>query len=249
MNNKILIILIAAVLVLSLASTGVLLFGGNSKSDMTQGGQTNTISVSSTGEVTVLPDVGYISLGIETKNADVKKAEEENSKTMDAIMDALKKFDIEETDIKTIGYNIYPQYEEYNDEKPIAYSVNNTVEVTVKKLEDMSDIIDAAVAAGANRTNSVRFDVLDREESYNEALTNAVNNARARAEVLAEASGLKIVGVMTVNENSSSPKNYYADTMSYTRSESADGGYAPSISSGDMEISASVYITFEVANK
>ncbi len=249
MNNKILLILIAAVLVLSLASTGILLFNGNAKTNETKDGIVNSISVSSTGEVTVMPDVGYISLGIETKKEDVKDAEEENSKIMNDIMDSLKDFDIEESDIKTVGYNIYPQYEEYNDEKPSAYAVYNTVQVTVKKLEDMSDIIDAAVSAGANRTNSISFDVLDREESYNEALKNAVENARARAEVLAEASGLKIVGVLTVSESSSSPRYYYADTMSYAKAESMDGGYAPSISTGDMEISASVYVTFEVANK
>ena len=58
----------------------------------------------------------------------------------------------------------------------------------------MSGIIDAAVEAGANRTNSIRFDVLDREASYNEALKDAIANAKARAEVLAEAAGLKILG-------------------------------------------------------
>jgi uncharacterized protein YggE len=248
-NNKILVILISALLVLSLITTGALLFGGASKQSNSSGQLVNTISVSSTGEVTVLPDVGYISLGIETKDADVKEAEEDNSKIMNSIMEALKEFDIADEDIKTVGYNIYPQYEEYNDEKPTAYAVYNTIEVTVKNLEDMSDIIDAAINAGANRTNSIRFDVLDREESYNEALKNAVENARGRAEVLADASGLKIVGVVTVNEGSSSSQYYYADTLSYAKAESADGGYSPSISSGDMEISASVSVTFEVVAK
>jgi uncharacterized protein YggE len=111
----------------------------------------------------------------------------------------------------------------------------------------MSEIIDAAVEAGANRTNNIRFGVLDREESYNEALKNAIANARARAEVLADAADLKIVGVVTVNENSSSPQYYYAD-MAYAKAE--DGAMsAPSISAGDMDITARVSVTFEVAPK
>ncbi len=247
-DNKILLILISALLVLALITTGVVIFKNDSSLASSSGGTLlNTISVSSDGKVTVLPDVGYISLGIETKDKDVKAAEDENSKLMDDIMKALKKFDIDDTDIKTTGYNIYPQYDQNNDEKPTSYSVRNTVEVTVKNLEDMSGIIDAAVEAGANRTNNIRFGVLDREESYNEALKNAIANARSRAEVLADAAGLKIVGVVTVNENSSSPQYYYAD-MAYDKVESAAGS-APSISAGDMDITARVSVTFEVAPK
>jgi hypothetical protein len=247
-DNKILLILISALLVLALITTGVVIFKNDSAPAASSNGTLlNTISVSSDGKVTVLPDVGYISLGIETKDQDVKAAEDENSKIMDDIMKALKDFDIKDSDIKTTGYNIYPQYAEYSDEKPTSYSVNNNVEVTVKNLEDMSEIIDAAVEAGANRTNNIRFGVLDREESYNEALKNAIANARARAEVLADAADLKIVGVVTVNENSSSPQYYYAD-MAYAKAE--DGAMsAPSISAGDMDITARVSVTFEVAPK
>ena len=249
MNNKILLIVTAALLALTVIFTGILLVKTTGTAANSPAGQiVNTISVSSTGKVTVLPDVGYISLGIETKDPDVKIAEDDNSEIMDAIMSALAKFDIEETDIETVGYNIYPQYEEYNDEKPSTYVVSNTIEVTVKNLEDMSKIIDAAVEAGANRTNSIRFDVLDREASYNEALKDAVEKAKARAEVLAEASGLKIVGVLTVSESGSMPSYYYADTMTYAMAEDAKAS-SVSISTGDLDISASVSVTFEVTQK
>ena len=249
-DNKILLIVIAALLVLTVAATGVLIFrqAPAGSAVVSEKQLLNTISVSSTGEVTVLPDVGYISLGIETQNADVKIAGNENAAVMKDIMAALKKFNIEDTDIKTVGYNIYPQYSDNDYEKPTSYSVNNTVEVTVKNLEDMGDIIDAAANAGANRTNSIRFDVLDRESSYNEALKDAIANARARADVLAEAAGLKIVGVVTVNENSSSPRYYYADVSSYSKTMDMEQA-APSISTGDMEISANVSVTYEVVNK
>ncbi len=249
-DNKILMVVIAVLLVLSVVATGVLIFKTNSNETVVAGSQSvNTISVSSQGKVTVLPDVGYISLGIETKNIDVKVAENENSAIMDDIMAALKEFDIEDTDIKTVAYNIYPQYENYSDEKPTSYAVYNTVKVTVKKLEDMSGVIDAAVEAGANNTNGVSFDVLDREASYNEALKDAVANAKARAEVLAEAAGLKIVGVVTVNENSSSSQYYYSDMLYSAKGADMTAESAPSISTGDMEITANVSVTYEVANK
>lgn len=248
-DNKVLLMVIVALLVLSIVATGVLVFSNNSNGTTgSNSGNVNTLSVAGKGEVTTLPDVGYISLGIETKNADVKIAENENSAIMDKILKALKGFDVEDTDIKTVGYNIYPQYEEYNDEKPSTYAVYNTIQITVKNLEDMSKIIDASVEAGANRTNNISFDVLDREASYNEALQDAVANARERAEILAEAAGLKIVGVVTINE-SSSPSYYYGDSLSYARTMDAKESLDVSISSGDIEISASVSVTFEVVNK
>ncbi len=247
-DNKILLIIVATLLALSVITSGVLLFRNNSNtSSQAISSSRNTLSVSSEGSVTVIPDVGYISLGIETKNADVKEAENENSTTMHAITEALEGLGIEDTDIKTTSYNIYPQYEDYQDEKPMHYVVSTTIEVTVKNLEDISEAIDVAIDAGANRSNSIRFDVLDREASYNEALEDAVANAKSRADVLAAASGVKIVGVVTVNESSSMSSVYYGAAryaMSDTTSESA-----PSISTGDMEITANVSITYEVVNK
>jgi uncharacterized protein YggE len=227
-------------------ATGVLIFRGSStviSSDAT----TNTLYVSGEGSITVIPDVGYISLGVETKSPDVKTAEDENSTKMNAIIVALSDLGIEESDIKTTNYSIYPQYEDYNDEKPQNYVVSSTVEVTVKNLEDISEVIDVSVDAGANRSNSIRFDVLDREESYNEALQDAIASARARADVLAEAAGLKIVGVVNLNESSSMSSIYYGGAR-YAMSEMAADS-APAISTGDMEITANVSITYEVKNK
>ena len=96
-DNKVLLIVIAALLALTVAATGVLIFRGApaGSTAVSEGRILNTISVSSTGEVTVLPDVGYISLGIETQDSDVKAAENENSAIMDDIMKALEDFDIE----------------------------------------------------------------------------------------------------------------------------------------------------------
>ncbi len=244
-DNKLLLIIIAALLVLSIVATGVLIFGKTGSQATATKTLLNTISVSSKGSVTVIPDVGYISLGVETEDANVKTAEEQNSKTMNAIVIALGKLGVEETDMKTTNYNIYPRYRDYEDEKPMSYSVSSTIQVTVKNIEDISDIIDDAITAGANRAHSIRFDVLDREASYNEALKDAIANAKARAEVIAGAADVQIVGVVSVSENSAMPNVYYTDTL---RGASMDmeESFAPVISTRDMEISANVSITYEV---
>jgi uncharacterized protein len=248
-DNKLLLVVIALLLVVSIVATGVLIFKGNKGTTevVSEKSIVNTISVSSTGKVTVLPDVGYVSLGVETHDEDVKKAENDNSNIMKAIKDAVAKLGVEETDVKTTRFNIYPQYKN-DDEKPDSYMVTNTIEITVKKIEDISNIIDAAINAGANRTNNIRFDVLDREVSYNDALENAIANAKVRAQKIADAADLKIVGVITVNENSSAPSIYYNE-MRYEKSMMDSAAGAPPISAGDMEISANVAVTYEVKAK
>lgn len=247
-DNKTLLIVIASLLVLSIVATGVLIFDRAGSRASSTNTIVNTISVSSSGSITVLPDVGYISLGVDTENADVKKAEDENSKIMNAIIMAMGKLGVEETDIKTTNYSIYPRYRDYEDEKPMSYTVNSTVQITVKNIEDISDVIDAAINAGANRTNNIRFDVLDRDASYNLALQDAIANAKSRAEVIADAAGVKIVSVVTVNENGSAPSVFYGERAKSV-SMDMDESFAPAISTGDMEITASVSITYEVVNE
>ena len=130
-DNKILLIVIAALLTLSIVATGVLIFRNNPTPSGSISTTVNTLSVSGEGSVTVIPDVGYISLGVESKDVDVKTAENDNSGKMDAIIKELAALDIAETDIKTTSFYIYPQYQDYGDEKPQYYVVSSTIQVTV----------------------------------------------------------------------------------------------------------------------
>jgi len=246
MNNiNILLIVIAALMLVSCIGVAVLLFRGDAP-EKEQKEEVRTISVSASGEVSVKPDVGYIQMGVVVRKPDAREAEQQNAGIMQAVIDAVKEFGLDESDITTSGYYIYPVYDEFSKETPANYEAGNTVEIRVRDLEVLGDIIDAATSAGANRTNSIRFDYEDREQAYNDALANAVENARKRAETIAASSGYRITGIMSISESGSYNSPYFSNTMLYERTADAGSNTTP-ISTGDMDITANVGVVFETA--
>jgi uncharacterized protein len=160
-----------------------------------------TISVNGTGKVVLTPDLATIHIGVHTENTDAQEAVASNTSQAQEVMDALLGFGIAEADIQTTNFSIYPR-QEYNNEGQvtgITYVVDNTVVVTVRNLDEIGEILDGVVQAGANAINGIQFTVADPTEAYNAALAAGVENARARAEVLASAAGVELGEVQTIS--------------------------------------------------
>jgi uncharacterized protein YggE len=200
------------------------------------------ISVSGQGSVSVKPDVATISLGVETMDADAAKARKANDTAMAKVLTAVKAFGVADDDIKTSNYSIYPRYDE-KGQKITGYTVANTVSVKVKNLDKLGEMLEAAGAAGANTAGGIGFDVQDRTAAYNEALAQAMEKARARAEIMAKACGVKLGRVLTINESSSySGPVYESDEK---RNLALAAGEVP-VSSGQMEVTATVSVVYEI---
>ena len=123
---------------------------------------TNTVSFSGEGKVVAKPDIAKVQLSIVTDALTSKAAQDENSKKSKAVTDYLKKQDIDDKDIKTTGYNIYPQYKypQYGGQPTITgYQVNQSLEIKIHDLDKVSDILDGVVAAGANQVNQLGFEI------------------------------------------------------------------------------------------
>lgn len=200
------------------------------------------ISVSGSGSVSLKPDVATISLGVETMDADAAKARQANDGAMAKVLAAVKGFGIADDDIETTNFNIYPRYDE-KGQKITGYTVSNTVSVKVKALDKLGSVLEAAGAAGANISGGIRFDVLDRTAAYNEALAQAMEKARARAEVMAKACGVILGKVLTINESSSYSGPTYASAEKAALMDAA--GEVP-VSSGQLEVTASVSVKYEI---
>lgn len=210
------------------------------------------ISVSGTGKVTATPDQVTISIAVETENPDVKIAQQENARKMSDVESALKAIGLTNDELKTTGYSIYSYTNEDNslfgkDQK--IYRVTNTVLVTTQKTDMAGEIIDTAIANGANNVNYISFSLTD--ESYNalrtKALTAAVVQARVDADAVSQALGVSITGVSGVNVGSSYVPNSYVSSDAYM--EKAVGS-APepmartSIQPGDVDVTASVSVQY-----
>jgi len=160
------------------------------------------INVSGTGETQVSADTAIISLGVSARDRDVLKAQQQVNAKIAAIRKALTDIGVKEESINTDYLNIYASYDYSSDQEQIeAYNANSSLAIRVTDMDSVGALIDAAFAAGANTLGGISFSASDTAEARSESLKKAIADAKAKAEVLAEASGMKITGIESISEN------------------------------------------------
>jgi uncharacterized protein YggE len=205
-----------------------------------------SISVNGTGMITLSPDMAVVSIGVQTQAVEAQSAVDENNAIVAEITSAMTELGIAEEDLKTTNFSVYPntRYDEEGNIGDISYMVNNSVEVTVRDLEIIGDVLSESVATGANNIHGIQFDVADRESAYAEAMELAVENARGRAEVLAGAGEVAIQEVHTIS-------TYIGGGRLFNGSRNmefavADGAGGVPVSPGEMEIVVDVTVVYEI---
>lgn len=238
MKNKILVVLAASVLVVALAGCFTV--------QASPVPQVRSVSVSGAGQVFVTPDVAYINIGVQTKGDTVTQALDANTAAAQSIRETLKEKGVEEKDIQTSGFSIYPM-QDYGPDGTIIreyFSANNTVYVTVRNLSSMGGVLDAVARNGANTINGITFDVLNKEEAMTEARKLALEDAKKQAIELANATGDALGEVQYINVYTSSGAPAVYDGkgggMAY------DASMPVPIATGQMVVTASVSITYEL---
>ena len=168
-----------------------------------------TLSVSGNGQANLAPDIAYIYVGVHTENPTAAEAVADNTTQTQTVIQAIKDFGIDVKDIRTTNFSIYPQ-DKYDPQSGTptgdkTYVVDNTVYVTVRKLDQLGDLLDTVVKAGANTVNSVQFDVADKAEALKQARADAVKDAEAQAKSLAEAASLSLGEIQSISFLDSQP--------------------------------------------
>ena len=154
------------------------------------------ISVTGTGETQVAADTAVISLGVSAQDKDVLAAQKKVNKTIASIRKALIDKGASEDCIHTDYMNIYAVYDYSNDQEQLtAYNANSTLAVKVTDMESVGTLIEASFSAGANTLNGITFSASNTDKAKKESLRKAVADAKAKAEILAKASGLRITGI------------------------------------------------------
>jgi uncharacterized protein YggE len=206
-----------------------------------------TITVNGVGSVKLTPDIAHISIGVQTQNEDAGAAVAENNTAAQEIMDALADFGVAEADIQTSDFSIWPQ-QEYDPDGNITgttYLVQNTVNVTVRELDQMGDLLDSVVSSGANSVYGISFDVADRTAAEAEALEAAVANADAQAATLAGAANVERGEVISMSSYSASPPVFPFDRFGMGGGAAQEASAAP-ITPGQLEIQSSVVIVYQI---
>lgn len=175
--------------------------GGVDANPAEQNSEQKWLSVSGSASVPVVPDTASISLGVITQATTAKEASEKNAASMNAVISALKDLGLQDRDIQTSLLSIQPVYSTEEGDIPtiIGYSASNSVQVTTKMLDKLSDIIDRSVAAGANQVSGISFIVSEemQKQVRDGLITDAVEDAEDKANKLAESLKVRIVGVKT----------------------------------------------------
>jgi len=200
------------------------------------------ITVVGQGSSGITPDIAVMNLGADTQAPVISDAIDQNDELMAAVMQALTDAGIAEEDIQTSNYSVYfdEGFRGLDVQAEPVYRVSNTVMVTVRDLETVGDLLDAVIAAGANRIYGVSFTVDDWSAAESEARSQAMDDARARATELAGLAGVELGGVMNISEVVGGiPPTFYGR-------EAAMGGGGGPITPGQLEFSTSVQVSFAI---
>lgn len=199
------------------------------------------------GRVTAEPDVAILNLGVEVQAATVARARSEAAEAMDDVRASLDRNGVEDTDIQTQFFNIFPQFDfESRTPQIVGFTVSNQVEIKVRDIDSVSDVLDDAITAGGDaiRVNGISFSVDEPEQFFEEARKLAVEDARARAEQLADLAGVSLGDALSISESSGGgiPVPFAAFEG---RIQAADTG-GSSIAPGEGEIVLTVSMLYAV---
>jgi uncharacterized protein YggE len=201
-----------------------------------------TVTVSGTATIRSDPDEASVTLGVRTQALTAEAAMRDNANRMNDVIQAIRREGVAADDIATAWINLYPQYDDAGV-TIVGYVAENQVYATVRNMDAIGTVIDAAIEAGANLSSGITFGLSDENAGVEEALADAVEDARSKAEALADSTGAQLGAVITVVEaGGTSPEPLYRD---YAVAEAAAGG-APPIETPTIETQVSVSVTWEL---
>lgn len=211
--------------------------------------QRNTLSVSGTSELTVVPDEAQVFFNVITDEKNAKDAQIKNKELTTSVMDALKNHGISASNIETTNYNLYKKTKwnqttmAYDE---AGYTLTNTIKVTTSNISNVGSLVDVAINAGANGVDYVTFTLTKEKEQLikAQALEKATLAAREKANNLAENLDVKIVEIVSVQES-----NFYYTPYEYmpnyaTKMDSSALGNT--IAPQNVDVTSTISIVFEI---
>ncbi|MEP3298878.1 MAG: SIMPL domain-containing protein [Pseudoruegeria sp.] len=204
------------------------------------------ITVTGAGQIAAAPDMATISLGVTSEGATSSEAMKENSAQVHMILESLAQAGIEPRDIQTNSLNLSPRWSQTktgsNDRQIVGFVARNGVQVRVRALGDLSDVLGAAVDTGANQLNGLQFGLSDPKAHTDDARRAAVSDARDKAELYAQAAGVSLGSVVTITENGGyAPQPRMMEAAMMARD-------AVPVAEGEVTVNVTVTMVFEITD-
>lgn len=219
----------------------------------------STIMVSGKGEAYAIPDVASFNFTVTEVGDTVSQAQEKLDQKINKALAAVREAGVEDRDIKTINYSVYPKYEweqiycitapcPQGKNTLVGYEVSQTIAVKVRDTEKAADLVTKVGAADVSNISGLEFTVDDREKYVSEARKQAITEAKEKAKILAKQLGVRLGDIIYYNDNSDYPMPYYAEGMGGgdMMKVSAVAPARAELPTGESKITANISITYEI---
>ena len=240
------VVVISLALLLSLVGFSACTAGETKIGTIDINNQQQGIWVNGQGEVTAIPDLATIWLGVEAQADTVAEAQSQAAEAMENVMDALTDNGVDEDDVQTQYFSI-DQITRWDDDEyvVIGYRVTNMVTAKIRDMDNVGAIIDAVAEAGGDfvRINNIAFSVDDPSEYYEEAREEAMADAKEKAEQLADLAGIELGAPTYISEGTIYPPVVYRDAGMAPMEE---GGYITPISPGEIELTLVIQVAYAI---
>lgn len=205
----------------------------------------NAIAITGEGKVFAKPDIGQISLTVLSNAKTVTAAQQDNTDKMNKVTQAIKDLGVAEADLQTVSYNINPTYQYISGKSVIiGYEVSQTLQVKIRDLTKVGQILEKGATLGANQAGALSFTFDDPEKLNAEARQKAIVNAKQKAQDLAQSLGVKLGKVTSFSESVyGGPQPMYYGSTAYGI---GGGGATPDVQTGQNEIDISVSLVYEI---
>lgn len=217
---------------------------------MTAQAEDSRRSITTTGNGVVITknNRAVMYLAVETMSPDAKQAAQDNANIMTKVKHAVIGAGAAPDKIETDNYTMYPVYEyDKGKVKSRKYEVNNRMKVVVEDLTKAGTVMDAAISAGANRIENIMFTVRNPGKYKDDALREAAQDARRKADIIAASLGKTVTNIISVTDNSLrvSPRNYMMNARMAGGNDIAESATTP-MEGGDAKVESSVTVVFEI---
>lgn len=208
----------------------------------------NVVTVSGKGEIKLTPDIATFTAGVRVEKKTAVDAQFENSAVMERIIQKLIESGVEEKDIQTSHMRLNEVYD-YSKKNPTikGFEVYNSLDITVRNLDKLGQILSDVIAAGATDANSIVLSIDDKEGAYNDALSAAIENAFSKAQAIAQASGGGLSALpLRITESYSDYSARSISPEAVRATEDTNQTVPVTIAEGELSIIAHITVEFEL---
>ncbi len=208
----------------------------------------NQITVSGESKVYVKPDIALVNLGVTITGLTTEDVVSRSTERMNSVIKAVKDMEVEEKDIQTTNYNLYPLYNYTQAAGRVfqGYTLEQNISVKIRDFSKVGEILQKATSAGANLTGNLVFTVDDIETHKAQARAEAIEKAKEKAKELAKESGIKLGKIINVYESHYYPMYGTERAMGLGGAGDVEMAVAPSVQPGETEITVNINLVYKI---